>query len=797
MTNLMQDNEFISESRFLKTKLSQDVKTMMIYRQSGKVGKDPFSKMVIDVSSEGYQDGIQLLDTMIDVFDRHGLPGTAFLLQAKARFLTEWAQDYPLALEAIDQALVLARHNNFVLFDTRAQIKKKEMKNIMNVGREMTKEAWYQAFSAGTHAYTDFIKAQELYAQYKLTCYNGYSEMQDCGDITFSHSPSIFGEVETSLMIAELLLERLCTTEEDQNNMRACLQLQNVRVEYIFEEFGIFNHEIILPHIVNRFQQISDGMDKIIKILDPRPANGHFDQVKELRKLTQKFEDMFFESYFGTRFLGHLHGNDMPPQVKVNLVEKYIEVHHLKSFTFVRYLSDGDRAMLFLILTKFKEIVIENDLTMTNSAKMAFLNLDFSLENHEMLRFETAQMFSLDLARRRDERYENYFFHLLLFITDKSRIVNDSNSKYDEMCIVSSVEKIREIRDAKSWKTPEGETKYDYQEYLYYLTTKAGFERINHFEQSPHLPDAAIIDGKIVNNLIEMELPQGSTIKIRPSRKPYFLRKLNTKYVTFEMVFALNGLVAWNVKAKYADKDRYRDLIQNEKDNDKKKEKRQAKSNVVHPSPEDTPTRYPHPSGEDPHSHEEVMENLHINPDPESPSNFRSTNSIFTPMDFDSSSLQYRTRAPDVQPQCGQPVHQNQQFRHQQPSQQSRQPVPNQQQVQQGDVQQLQHNQVYQRQHYQLPEQHRSSHQPQFQQQWPNREQLFQQHQQVRAQVQQQQFQQRNPGPIARPARPPQPQYQTPYQDHFPPLGSPQTARPRRPPPPGFNGSQGNRRRDN
>merc|ERR1719397_136119 len=123
MTNLMQDNEFVSDSGFLKTKLSQDVKTMMIYRQSGKVGKDPFSKMVIDVSSEGYQDGIQLLDTMIDVFDRHGLPGTAFLLQAKARFLTEWAQDYPLALEAIDQALVLARHNNFVLFDTRAQIK--------------------------------------------------------------------------------------------------------------------------------------------------------------------------------------------------------------------------------------------------------------------------------------------------------------------------------------------------------------------------------------------------------------------------------------------------------------------------------------------------------------------------------------------------------------------------------------------------------------------------------------------------------------------------------------------------
>ena len=264
-------------------------------------------------------------------------------------------------------------------------------------------------------------------------------------------------------------------------------------------------------------------------------------------------------------------------------------------------------------------------------------------------------MFSLDLARRRDDRYENYFFHLLLFITDKSRIVDDSNSMYDEMCIVSCVEWIREIVDAKSWKTPEGETKYDYQEYLYYLTTKAGFERVNRFEHSPHLPDAAIIDGKIVNNVIEMELPQGSTIKIRPSRKPYFLRNLNTKYVTFEMVFALNGLVAWNIKAKYTDRDRYKDFIQNEEDDDRRKEKKQAKSSIVHPSPEETPTRYPHPSGEDPHNHEieEVLENLRINPDletrKETSSNFRSTNSIFTPMDLNSSSLQYRTRAPDVQ----------------------------------------------------------------------------------------------------------------------------------------------------
>ena len=169
---------------------------------------------------------------------------------------------------------------------------------------------------------------------------------------------------------------------------------------------------------------------------------------------------------------------------------------------------------------------------------MALLNLDFTLENHEILRFDDAQRLSTDLARRRDDSYENYFFHLLLFITDKSRNVNDSNSMYDEMCIVNCVEKIREICDAKSWKTPEGVTKYDYQEYLYYLTTKTGFERVNRFEQSPHLPDAAIIDGKIVNNSIEMELPQGSTIKIRPSRKPF--SRLQSFFVVLSISYALN-----------------------------------------------------------------------------------------------------------------------------------------------------------------------------------------------------------------------------------------------------------------
>ena len=305
MTCLMQDNEFISASPFLKTKLSVDVRRMMIYRQSGREGKgkDPFSKMVMDVSSEEFQHGNQLLDEIIEVFDQHGLQGTAFLLQAKARFLTDWSQDYSLALEAINQALVYAGTSNFALFDTRAQIRKKEMKNIMSSRDEMTRETWCTALRAGTEAYMDFIQAQELYAKYKSTCYSENSDdIQDYGGLTFSHAPSIFGEVDTSLMIAELLF-RLCTTEEDQDKMRACLQTQNVRVENIFAKFKIYNHGTILPHIVNRFQQIIEGMDKIINILDPRTVSGHFDQVGELRKLTQKFEDLFFESYFGNRFL--------------------------------------------------------------------------------------------------------------------------------------------------------------------------------------------------------------------------------------------------------------------------------------------------------------------------------------------------------------------------------------------------------------------------------------------------------------------------------------------------------------
>merc|ERR1719266_2157242 len=260
---------------------------------------------------------------------------------------------------------------------------------------EMTRETWCTALRAGTEAYRDFIQAQELYAKYKSTCYSENSDdIQDYGGLTFSHAPSIFGEVDTSLMIAELLFS-LCTTEEDQDKMRACLQTQNVRVENIFAKFEIYNHGMILPHIVNRFQQIIEGMDKIINILDPRTVSGHFDQVGELRKLTQKFEDLFFESYFGKRFLDHLYGNEMLPEAKVDLVEKYIEVHHLKSLTFVRHLTEGDRARLLHIFRKFREIQIENRLEMKNSAKMALLNLDFSLENHEMLNFNTAQRYSL------------------------------------------------------------------------------------------------------------------------------------------------------------------------------------------------------------------------------------------------------------------------------------------------------------------------------------------------------------------------------------------------------------------
>ena len=181
-------------------------------------------------------------------------------------------------------------------------------------------------------------------------------------------------------------------------------------------------------------------------------------------------------------------------------------------------------------------------------------------------------------------------------------------------------------------------------------------------------------------------------------------------------------------------------------------------------------------AGEDPHSHEEVMENLHINPNPETmqdnSSDFKSANSIFTSMDFEGTSLQYRTSAPDhAQHLQG---HQTQQFRRQlndQPPPQQLRPTK-------------QQHQPYQ-QH--PPTQHQPSNlQSQFQQQ------RFQQHQQLRAQVQN-----INPGPIARPVhlQPPHQRHQALNQDHFPALGSPQRPRARMPPP-GFNGSQIRNKRD-
>ena len=609
MTSLMQDDQVVCASRYLKKKLSQDVKTMMIFRQSTKMGKDPFSKMILVASSEDYQDGIKFLDDIIGVYRKHFLPGEAFLLQAKARFVTDSAQDYDSAIDAIRQALDLAP-TNFALHDSQAQIRKKQMKNMMRSMYDMSRETWCDAFDAGTLAIADFIKAQELYDKTKSTYLSDYP---DYGDITLSKSPGLFGEVETSLAITELLLESLCISEQDQSNMRSFLQLQNIRVEYIFEKKEIFTHDKIIPFIANLHGQIMKGMDKIIKNLDSRSWGGHFNELKELKKHTEKFEKLFFVSYFEDLY-DQLCAANTDPGEKIDLVEKYIEIHQLKSLIFVKSQNTGHLAWLILIIQKFQKIIRDNGLTTKNSVKLAILNIDMTSKSHDLLKFEEAQKFSLDLAKREDDSYENYFFYLLMFLGDKAHGVDSANDMYDESCIVRCVKKIQEIKEAKSWKTLEGETKYDHHDYLFYLTTKSGFERVNHFDHimDHRLPDAAIIDGTIVDNLIEMELPEGATVKIRPSRRPYFIKNLNTKYVTFELVFALNGLIAWNVKAKHSDRENFKDYIQ--ENNERKLERKiENKSDQIHPSPEEPPwerTRHLHPSGEDPLNQMKALENI-------------------------------------------------------------------------------------------------------------------------------------------------------------------------------------------
>ena len=125
MTRLMQDDQVIRASQHLVKKLSQDVKTMMIYRQNTTIGRDQFSKLMLEASSEDCQDGVEFLDDIIAVFRKHHLPGEAFLLQAKARFVIEVTRDYYSAIETIQQAIQLAP-KIFVLHDSQAQIRKRK-----------------------------------------------------------------------------------------------------------------------------------------------------------------------------------------------------------------------------------------------------------------------------------------------------------------------------------------------------------------------------------------------------------------------------------------------------------------------------------------------------------------------------------------------------------------------------------------------------------------------------------------------------------------------------------------------
>ena len=53
MTRLMQDDQVIRASQHLVKKLSQDVKTMMIYRQNTTIGRDQFSKLIYRVFFRG------------------------------------------------------------------------------------------------------------------------------------------------------------------------------------------------------------------------------------------------------------------------------------------------------------------------------------------------------------------------------------------------------------------------------------------------------------------------------------------------------------------------------------------------------------------------------------------------------------------------------------------------------------------------------------------------------------------------------------------------------------------------
>ena len=853
MTRLMQDDQVIRASQHLVKKLSQDVKTMMIYRQNTTIGRDQFSKLMLEASSEDCQDGVEFLDDIIAVFRKHHLPGEAFLLQAKARFVIEVTRDYYSAIETIQQAIQLAP-KIFVLHDSQAQIRKKEMKNIMRTMDDMSRETWCEAFSLGTHAISDFIKAQELYDQSRSTFVGDYP---DTSDITLSKSPGLFGEVETSLAIAELLIESLCSSEEDQSEMRAFLKLQNVRVEHIFEKKGIFTHDLIRPFVENLHGQIVNGLKKIIKNLDSRSIGGHFDELKELGKHTLKFEKLFFVSYFDDLY-DQLCDTDKEPWEKIDLIEKYIKLQPLESLIYTSSQTTGYIELLVLIMKKFQKIAADNGLAVKNSVKMAMLNINISSEAHNLLEFEESQKFSLDLAKRKHDCYENYFYYLLMFLSDKTNRVSCLDL-YEEDYIIHCAERINEIKEDKSWTTSEGIKKYDHHDYLYYLTTKPGYERIKHFDHrvGHRLPDAAIIDGIIVDNLIEMELPEGSTIRIRTSRRPFFIKNLNTKHVTFELVFALNGLVAWNVKAKHSDRESYRDFIQ--ENNQRKMEKNQTIPNQVFPSPEERPReRRPHPSGEDQptklpsrlmgrgmtwtapsptrstaastqhstgtapfrssqthmqrvpqrqrsqvrqdqqeiqeSSKSNVPETMQSTPgdqerrgDLAGADDLESTSSLFNFMDLKSTSLQYRTTASGEQA-----LHrQDQQCRQDEHQQQPRQPLLTYQHVPPHSLARLPYQQhLSAQQEVQLQQlQHPPVPQPSFQQQ-PN-QQMFYDQQQMQSQMQQH-FQQRNPGPISRPAPPPQPPI-----GHFPPLGSPQQNRPRPSPPPGFPRFQGQTRRTN